>query len=80
MEERFMDLENLISVKEYAYLHGESPRAIQFKIKRGTLKAIKRGDIYLIDKNEPYVDARVRSGKYVNARAKTNKERCSDGS
>ena len=63
MEERFMDLENLISVKEYAYLHGVSPRAIQFKI--------KRGDIYLIDKNEPYVDARVRSGKYVNARAKS---------
>jgi hypothetical protein len=66
-----MNLENLISVKEYAYLHGVSPRAIQFKIKRGTLKAIKRGDIYLIDKNEPYVDARVRSGKYVNARAKS---------
>jgi hypothetical protein len=66
-----MNFENLISVKEYASLHGVSPRAIQFKIKRGTLKAIKRGDIYLIDKNEPYVDARVRSGKYVNARAKS---------
>ena len=78
MEERvFMNLDNLISVKEYASLHGVSPRAIQFKIKRGTLKAIKRGDIYLIDKNEPYVDARVKSGKFVNARAKKS-ERGSD--
>ena len=66
MEEKeriIMDISNLIPVKEYAALHGVTPRAVQLKIKNGVLKAVKRGDIYLINRYEPYVDGRRKKKK-----------------
>lgn len=61
---------NLITVKDYAELHGVSPRTVRQKAQAGTLKAHKIGENWLIDKDEPYIDNRIKSGKYIGWRKK----------
>lgn len=61
---------NLITASEYAILHAVSPRAIRKKAQYGTLKAVKVGRDWLIDKSEPYIDNRIKSGEYKNWRKK----------
>lgn len=51
--------EDLISVKEYAEMHGVSPDSVRQKILRGNLKAEKIGRNWCIDRNTPYVDNRT---------------------
>jgi hypothetical protein len=60
---------SLISIVEYASLHGKSPISVQQKARRGEFKtAHKIGRNWVIDKDEPYNDCRVKSGKYKNWR------------
>ena len=61
----------LILLKEYAQrVQRDSGTVIQ-KAKRGKLKtAQKIGRQWFVDENEPYIDGRVTSGKYVDWRRK----------
>lgn len=63
--------EELISLTEYAKLHGKSPGTIRQKAQAGGFKTARKiGRNWVIDKNEPYTDNRVKSGKYKNWRKK----------
>lgn len=63
--------EELISLTEYAKLHGKSPRTIRQKAQAGGFKTARKiGRNWVIDKNEPYTDLRVKSGKYKDWRKK----------
>lgn len=48
----------VITVTEYAKLHGVKPDTVRQKILRGKLPAQKVGSVWLIEENEPYVDNR----------------------
>lgn len=51
--------DSLITLKEYAAIHGRDPATVRQKILRGSFKtAVKVGRDWLIDKNEPYTDLR----------------------
>jgi hypothetical protein len=59
----------LISISEYAKLHGKSHITVQQKARRHKFKtAHKIGRNWVIDSEEPYNDCRVKSGKYKNWR------------
>ena len=63
--------EELISLAEYAKLHGKAAISVQQKARRGGFKTARKiGRNWVIDKNEPYIDGRVKSGKYKNWRKK----------
>lgn len=63
--------DNLITLKEFAALHGLDPSTVRHQIRNGRIKtAVKFGRDWFIDKNEPYVDKRVKSGAYVGWREK----------
>jgi hypothetical protein len=65
--------EELISLSEYATLHNLSPRTIRQKATAGGFVTAKKiGRNWIIDKNEPYIDKRIKSGKYINARKKNS--------
>ena len=55
----------MISVAEYAKKHGKSARVVRQKILDGTLPATMIGNSYAIKEDQPYTDARVRSGQYI---------------
>lgn len=48
----------LISLAEYAKMHGVAPDTVRQKVLRGNLKATKIGRNWVVDKEEPYVDHR----------------------
>ena len=58
----------LISLKEYAERNGVNLRSARKKAAAGTLPATKIGKIWVIEENTPYIDGRVKSGKYKNWR------------
>ncbi|MFP3154191.1 hypothetical protein LQZ18_07125 [Lachnospiraceae bacterium ZAX-1] len=61
----------LISISEYAKRHGKSHVSAQQMAQRGGFKtAQKIARNWVIDENEPYPDARVKSGKYRDWRKK----------
>ena len=61
----------LITLKEYADKVGATYPAISKRASQGRLPgAEKHGGIYLIDEDQPFVDNRVKSGKYIGARRK----------
>lgn len=65
----------LITLKEYAIRLGKNPDVVRQKALRGTMKtAQKLGRDWFIDENEPYVDQRITSGKYVGRRRKRKKQ------
>ena len=68
--------EQLISLTEYAKLHGLARDTVVQRAKRGAYKTARKvGSTYVIDANEPHVDHRIKSGKYVGAkRARSNSE------
>lgn len=67
-------LENYVTVEEYAKSHGLAPNSIRQKITSGQINsAVKFGGVYFIDKNEPLIDKRVKSGKYVTQIAKIDR-------
>lgn len=56
----------LITLKEYADRCGRSLVTVRQKMYRGGFKTVRKiGRQYFIDENEPYIDERVISGKYV---------------
>ena len=61
----------LISLAKYAAAHGRSQISVQQKARRGGFKTARKiGRNWAIDSDEPYVDKRVRSGKFKNFRKK----------
>jgi len=59
----------LITIKEYAARHGRDHRTALQKAQRGKFETAKKlGRDWVIDEDEPYVDCRIKSGKYQNWR------------
>ena len=56
--EMYNRLDNLVPISEYAAMHNLDPSCIRHKIQRGTIRAIKIGRNWLIDKNTPLIDGR----------------------
>lgn len=64
----------MIALSEYAAKHGKSRVSVRQMAQRGGFKtAVKIARNWIIDENEPYPDARVKSGKYTNWRKKTER-------
>lgn len=62
----------LIALAEYARKHGRDPATARQRAGRGAFKtAVKIGRDWLIDSEEPWEDARIRTGDYINARKKS---------
>lgn len=65
----------MIPLAEYAALIGRHPDSVRNKCLRGMLPgAVKIGRNWLIPKDAPYEDLRVKSGKYVDWRGKRDKD------
>ncbi len=60
----------LISLSEYATRHGVDSSAVRRKAIAGTIAAIKIGRNWCIEEDTPYIDNRVKSGKYKDWRKK----------
>ena len=61
----------LISLAEYAKKNGKSARQIRQKAAAGGFEtAQKIGRNWIIEEDEPYIDNRVKTGKYKDARKK----------
>ena len=62
-------MEKLIPIAEYAEKHGITANAVRRKCLRGNLPgAMKIGRDWLIDKDAPYPDKRIKTGKYIGSR------------
>ena len=60
-----MNKEELISLSEYAELVGLDPATVRQRAIRGAYQTARKiGHNWVIDKNEPHVDHRVKSGRY----------------
>lgn len=58
----------LISLAEYAQRHGRHQDTVRQKALRGGFRtAQKIGRNWVIDEDEPYIDDRVTSGKYIDS-------------
>ena len=67
-----MSLEKWISLAEYAKLNGIKPATVRQRAIRGAYQtAQKLGRNWVIDKNEPHVDHRIKSGQYVKGKIDT---------
>jgi len=65
----------IITLKEYAERHGKDPVVVRQKAIRGTFQtATKFGCQWVIDEDEPYIDHRVKSGRYINSRNKAGEK------
>lgn len=54
----------LVTLKEYAELHGKSARTIRQRALSGRLKTARKiGSIWIVDQNEPYIDYRRKENK-----------------
>lgn len=51
----------LISIAEYAAMHGKHPDNIRQRILRGNLSAVKIGRNWCIDSETPLIDKRTKS-------------------
>lgn len=70
------NIDDYISLAEYARIHGRDPATVRQKALRGGFKTARKiGRNWMIDKNEPYIDERVTSGKYVDWRSKYGKKK-----
>lgn len=55
----------MITISEYAKKYNKSPVTIRQSCQRGRFKTAKKvGRDWLIDENEPFVDKRIKTGKY----------------
>ena len=62
----YMRNEELVSLAEYARLNGIDPATVRQRVNRGAYRSARKiGRNWVIDKNEPHVDHRIRSGKHV---------------
>ena len=65
------NIDDYISLAEYAEMHNRTPATVRQKALRGGFKTARKiGRNWMIDKNEPYVDERIKSGKYIDWRKK----------
>ena len=65
----------MISLAEYSEKHGKSHVSVRQMAQRGgfnTAQKIARN--WIIDENEPYPDARIKTGKYIGSRNKSKTE------
>lgn len=61
----------LITLKEYAINKGKDLRTLQRKAQTGGFNTAKKmGNIWVIEEDEPFIDRRVKSGKYKDFRKK----------
>lgn len=59
-------MENLISLKEYAAIHGKDDGNLRRMAAAGKFKtARKLGNIWVIDKDEPFIDGRFKRKQEV---------------
>lgn len=63
-----------ITLAEYAQRIGKPRSTVYRKYQNGHLKAEKMGRDIWIEEDEPYVDARVKSGRFVGWRKKYKSE------
>lgn len=69
----------LISLAEYARIHGKDPATARQRAGRGCFStAVKIGRDWLIDDQESWVDGRVKSGAFVNFRKNLEKSENND--
>lgn len=62
----------LVSVTEYAKMHGKDVSCVRRKCISGKLKTARKiGNSWVIDSEEPYTDNRVKTGQYCNWRKKS---------
>lgn len=65
----------LIPLSEYAKMHGIARTTATQRAARGSFKtAQKIGNMWVIDKNEPYVDNRIKEGKYIGLERNRSKQ------
>ena len=58
--------DTLISLAEYAKLNGIDPATVRQRAIRGAYQTARKvGRNWTIDKHEPHIDHRVKSGQYV---------------
>ena len=64
----------LITLKEYCERNGKDIRTARTKASNGDFNsAVKMGRDWLIDEDEPYVDKRFKTGKWVGYVRKRNR-------
>ena len=67
-----MAKEELIGLTEYAEINGVDPSTVRQRAIRGAYQTARKiGRNWVIDKNEPHVDHRIKSGKYMNKEGQT---------
>lgn len=65
------NIDDYISISEYAKMYDKNPASVRQKVLRGGFKTARKiGRNWVIDRNEPFVDGRVKSGEYKNWRKK----------
>lgn len=64
------DIRDMIPIADYAAAHGVDRTVVFRKIKSERLPAVKVGAYWLIDKDEPYIDHRIKDGSYIGDRVK----------
>ena len=57
-----------ITLPEYADAHGIVRSTVTRKIKAGNFPAVRFGHVWMIRRDEPWIDCRIKSGKYVGSR------------
>lgn len=64
-----------ITLKEYAERNHKHRSNALKKAREGEFETAKKfGNQWIIDENEPYIDRRIKSGKYIGFRKKYEKE------
>ncbi len=60
-----------ISLTEYAAMHGLEHSSVRQKAARGGYQTARKiGRNWVIDKDEPHIDNRIKGGQYINWRKK----------
>lgn len=58
--------ETLVSLTEYAKFHGVDPSTVRQRAIRGAYQTARKiGRNWAIDKDEPHIDHRIKSGQYI---------------
>lgn len=66
---------DLITIAEYAAARGLRPDAVRQRIHRGAVpEAVKLGRDWLIPRDAPWPDRRIKSGQYINWRKSHQEE------
>ena len=64
----------LISLAEYAKIHGKEESTVRQKVLRGNLNAQKIGRNWIIDSDEPYEDHRRKPADTPNGKTRKKKQ------